>query len=466
MIKNIIKNKNFILFIIFCPILFNFFYNLLNLGIQINEVTSFKTINFLISVIFFTSFFFLGKIIKVIFNFQTISFGIVLFLLSFFIIDKTFLILSKNILFKDLFVITVFLWFVIFAKNIRKIKKIDFTSLIISYGFGFYLLKILNRNITLSTSDFRTSDEKYFWYPNSVNIYEINYFDSLLNNILSSYGLLVAHVHSVLSYLFTLSENFLYFPAYKNIFFLFTLLFIYELKAKNNAKIIFGFFFSIICLTSDWFNYLFFNSILAESVSSYFFGIIIYEILENYKNRTNITIHYFCLGYLYFSKQFLSVFSLIFGIYIIFKNKEKIIHYYLLFFGFLVDLINSYIIETPITWTMYLNNIDTAEANTFDGIKAENIFNIINQFLIDKPVSYFIFVIVVLTLYLTLFKKLKINDLYILIILFNTVFVFLLYIFIWTNVEYESSYRYLLNVLHIIIVYSLNIFDNFLEKEK
>ena len=114
---------------------------------------------------------------------------------------------------------------------------------------------------------------------------------------------------------------------------------------------------------------------------------------------------------------------------------------------------------------MYLNNIDTAEANTFDGIKAENIFNIINQFLLNKPVSYFIFVIVVLTLYLTLFKKLKINDLYILIILFNTVFVFLLYIFIWRNVEYESSYRYLLNVLHVIIVYSLNIFDNFLERK-
>ena len=58
---------------------------------------------------------------------------------------------------------------------------------------------------------------------------------------------------------------------------------------------------------------------------------------------------------------------------VLFNLSTKREHLRLLFFGFLVDLINSYIIETPITWTMYLNNIDTAEANTFDGIKAENI---------------------------------------------------------------------------------------------
>ena len=53
-----------------------------------------------------------------------------------------------------------------------------------------------------------------------------------------------------------------------------------------------------------------------------------------------------------------------------------------------------------------------------------------------------------------------------LIIVLNTIFVFFLYVFIWSNVEYESSYRYLLNIFHIIIFYFLITVDSFLSFKK
>ena len=148
------------------------------------------------------------------------------------------------------------------------------------------------------------------------------------------------------------------------------------------------------------------------------------------------------------------------------KNKERLSYCILLFFGVTIDLFNAFFIDTPITWSMYLNNIDTSEAQTFDGIKFENIINIIKQFIIDRPVAYFIFIILLLSIYSSIKSSFEINTIYLLIIVLNTIFVFLLYVFVWTNVEYESSYRYILKVLHIIIIYALNTFDIFLNKEK
>ncbi len=448
------------------PLLINFIYNNFFENKILNNPNNFKILNFLISILFCISFLIFGKIIKGIFYFDTVSFGVVIFLVSFFIFDKITLILNSNLLFDHLFALVILFWALVFLVNYKKIQIKEILALIASYIISFQSLNMLNKSINLSTIDFLTSDEKYFWYPLSKNIYEVNYYDAIFNNYLSSYGLLIAHIHAVLNKIFSFSSEFLYFPAYKNIFFLLTIFFIFELKNSLNSKIIFSLFFSIIVLTSDWFNYLFFNSLLAESITSYFFGISIYESINDGGKKPSNKIVILCLGFLYFSKQFISIFSIFFGLYILLKNKERLSYYVLLFFGIIIDLLNAIFIDTPITWSMYLNNINTSEAQTFNGIKFENIINIIKQFTIDRPVSYFIFIIFLLSIYSYIQNSFEVKNVYLIIIVLNTIFVFLLYIFIWTNVEYESSYRYLLNVLHIIIIYTLNTFDIFLNKEK
>ena len=81
-------------------------------------------------------------------------------------------------------------------------------------------------------------------------------------------------MNAVLNQLFSYSENFLYLPAYKNLFFFLTIFLIYELPVDKVTKFVSSSIITVIVLTSDWFTYLFFNSLLAESISSYFFGVL------------------------------------------------------------------------------------------------------------------------------------------------------------------------------------------------
>ena len=147
------------------------------------------------------------------------STGIVIFLLSFYIFDKSFLIVSRFIPFKYSFVIVLIGWILfIISKKYSKFKQLN-NSFLFSYIISFSSLNIFNRFLTLAEDNFLTSDERYFWLPVSKNIYEYNLFESLLNSPLPSYGLLIGHMNAVLNQLFSYSENFLYFPAYKNLFF-------------------------------------------------------------------------------------------------------------------------------------------------------------------------------------------------------------------------------------------------------
>ena len=114
---------------------------------------------------------------------------------------------------------------------------------------------------------------------------------------------------------------------------------------------------------------------------------------------------------------------------------------------------------------MYTDSFRSDATTGEGGINFQNIINIIQQFLIDRPMSYFIFIVFMIFLYLFFQSGIYDKDL-LLLILTNTILVFLLYIFVWTNVEYESSYRYLLNIFHIILVFFISTLNIFLNLDK
>ena len=453
------KNKQFLIFLLYSPLLLNLLYNFFieDKSYALNEYEG--ILNTLVGLIFAIFFIQIGKIIKKLLRLHYSSTGIILFLLSFYIVDKSLLIFLRNFSFKNTFIATLIAWIFLFIiKNSAGYKEIIYASL--TYIFSFISLKIINTNIPLATENFLTSDEKYFWLPVSSDIFEGSLITAITNNPIQSYGLLVGHMHAVLNNIFTYSEKFLYLPAYKNLFFFLTIYFISECKSSKESKLVLVIVLTIISLTSDWFTYLFFNSLLAESISSYFFGILVLEILKNKKNSF-VLIN---LGFLYFSKQFISIFSIFIGVYVLYKNKDSLKKYLILFSGILIDLVNSLLIKTPVTWEFYINSFD-ADAATKDGVNFQNIINIIIQFFIDKPMSYFLIISIVMAAYVNYKKGIyEVESLY--IVLLNTFFVFLLYVFVWTNVEYESSYRYLLNIFHIIIFYILITFNNFLSFKK
>ena len=436
----------------------NYLYNFFFVDKSYQNIHTEKLLNFLVALLF--SFFLneVGKALKPLLKVKFNSSGIVIFLLSFYIFDKSFLIISRFFSFKYSFHIVLIGWILfIINKNIKNLSNLR--TLLFSYIISFSSLNIFNRFLTLSEQNFLTSDEKYFWLPVSKNIYEYNLFESLLYNPLPSYGLLVGHMNAVLNQLFSYSENFLYFPAYKNLFFFLTIFLIFELPVGKVTKFVSSSIITVIVLTSDWFTYLFFNSLLAESISSYFFGVLFIELIKN-KEKLNKSL-VLCLGFLYFSKQFISLFAILYGLYYLLIEKKSKFFYGLILYGIIIDFINSLFLKIPITWRMYTDSFRSDATTGEGGINLKNILNIIQQFLIDRPVTYFIFITFLISLFIVWnFGFYERESLF--LILLNTVFVFMLYIFIWTNVEYESSYRYLLNIFHVILLFFVTTLNNFL----
>ena len=201
-------------------------------------IDDYKTIlNTLIGFLFAIFVIQVGKIVQDLLNLYYASTGIVIFLLSFYAFDKSFMTIMKNFSFKTSFSITLICWVVlIFLKYSGSYKNIIYTFL--TYIFSFSVLKLTNLYFSISTNDFLTSDEKYFWLPVSKDIFEVNLFTSIINNPIQSYGLLVAHTHAVLNNFLTYSSGFLYLPAYKNIFFFLTIYFIYENKNSIKSRFI------------------------------------------------------------------------------------------------------------------------------------------------------------------------------------------------------------------------------------
>ena len=452
-------NKSLLLFLFFSPLILNYIYNFFLVDKYHTNIQTEKLVGYFLSFLFSIFLYQTGKKIKEYLNLNFNGTGVVVFLLSFYIFDKLFLILLNNIDSKYSFVFVGVCWitFLIY-KNYK-----DFISLSFFLLITFFSQRLFSNFFTITENEFLTSDEKFFWYPVSKMIYETNLYDALISNPLPSYGLLIAHVHATLNRLISFSENFLYLPAYKNVFYFLTLYFIFELSINQKAKIISSFIFSLIVFTSDWFTYLFFNSLLAESISSYFFGVLFLEISKKIYKINNVAL--LSLSFLYFSKQFISVFSLAIGFYYLYKTKTKLNKYLFMLFGILIDISNSLFLSTSITWRMYIDSFQSDAMTGEGGINFGNIQNIIFQFLIDRSMTYFIFVIFVLFLYLWnksgIYEKDAIS-----IIILNTLMVFLLYVFVWTNVEYESSYRYLLNIFHIILIFYASTVNNFLNLRK
>jgi len=86
-----------------------------------------------------------------------------------------------------------------------------------------------------------------------------------------------------------------------------------------------------------------------------------------------------------------------------------------------------------------------------------NIIKTFNQFFIDKPLSYLVLMFVVLS-FLYMDNISKNYDFYVILIL-NTLFVFILMVFLWSKSDVQSSYRYILNVFYLMIYPLASIID-------
>ena len=88
----------------------------------------------------------------------------------------------------------------------------------------------------------------------------------------------------------------------------------------------------------------------------------------------------------------------------------------------------------------------------------------VQQFLLDKPVTYLILIFLFFVLLRPKNQK-KYFEFY-LLILTNTVLVSLLMVFFWQKSDVQSSYRYLMNIFYLFLYPWSDILDDFFIKEK
>ena len=92
-----------------------------------------------------------------------------------------------------------------------------------------------------------------------------------------------------------------------------------------------------------------------------------------------------------------------------------------------------------------------------------NIRNIYEQFLIDKPTTYIVFGFLIVNI-LSQFRyknESQTDKLLFGFVLLNYILVNLLYISYWRNVEFESSYRYIVSCFHLIFISLIIKFSKF-----
>ena len=461
---NDLKSKNFlILLVLFSPIFYNYFFRLIPRETRNLSLDNPDFINIGLGVLFFLFLLFIGNQIRFSLNLSSLSISIVLYFFSFFIFDNYFLFITRFFNIKFTFLFVNLAWILIFfinkKSNIYKVVAV-FSFMYLFREFGF---ELLYNNFDLSPKTYTVPDETEVWLPVTKNIFANNYFYGLETITHNGYGLLIAYINSISSVIFLKSSSFIFFPFIKNVFYFLTLLFIYEIKGSDLTKLVFSIFLTIVTLNSHWFRYIFFNSMMLESGVSYFFGVIMYSIMDVSSKKEK----YICsllLGFLFFSKQFIAGLAILYLIYLYIKKELDIFALSLGLTSILIAFLNAISLKVDMTWRNYLSFFDSSWTDE-RSYNLENFQNIINQFLIDKPVSYLLFVLVILYS-----LNLKNNYSYFRdfsnLIFFNTFLVFMLYIFIWTDVEYGSSYRYLMNIFHLLIPIYIYSIDNFLGDNK
>ena len=191
--------------------------------------------------------------------------------------------------------------------------------------------------------------------------------------------------------------------------------------------------------------------------------------MTNLSKRRDITNRYLLiisilLGMLVYSKNFLTVTSL-FAIFLIFQLIYKSVFLLLLgLFPLVVSFINNSILKTDVLWAFYLKTSNSENAGIYFNI--ENAIKIIYEYLVDRPISYFTFLVIFFLL--VSYKKLNgdnILKICLLSLIFNSLIIFLLGVFVAQSPEPEHLPRYLILLFYI---YSLTLmygYDEFTNKK-
>ena len=302
-------------------------------------------------------------------------------------------------------------------------------------------------------------------YPNTSKIFEdnlINVFENPIDDLGYWYInlLVLANFYfAFISKIILFNSEFIPLQIVPSTLIVLFILFLREVEIKTNTKYLIMFLNFFILLINDWIRYLLIDSFMQEGVVSLFFVIIFYN-FSKIKNLINVErkILYLSLGFFVFSKLFIGLFIFLLPFLFSKHNSCK-------------DFIKEY-------WTLYLGLLSLIgilirypkpNVNEFPLIiDFSNVPKILMYWVEDSLFMYVILISLLILIFYFVENKYKIPSLQIKLLflsILNFLIIIILYSSLWsTGEEYESSYRYYLQVYYLNFLLIGTTIDKFLAK--
>lgn len=437
--------------IITFPLIFNFLSNLLTSEDYFNFINFFDLTSSALIFLFLLSF---GYLVKLTNNTFTLTFSIILYLISFFLFESIVYIFTTQINLHTTFILVNGLWLIYLFLNLKKKIYVLFPALTFILMRSFNLSQVNE----ISFSKNLTGDVVDVFLPNILKIYENNLYFSLTNTVHEGYPQFMSYLDAVIfklsfgldSYEFGLPTAFVF-------YFLFLLLF-FETQLSFKNKINASLFFSILIFNSAWLQFLFTTSLMNERLASYLFLGILITIFTNSKEQ-NPKLVYFIFSFIFITKQFFSVLLLVcFLAFMASKKYRK--NSFLLLSAFLLRELYHFTYLRGVQKDHHIVQIDIRDTILdiilFRNLSVENIVIILNNLFTDKPATYLVvlfFTTFLLSTILLRSDNTYEENLYLFLSVLNFLFILLLYISVWRDMELESPIRYIYSFIPIYIIY-------------
>jgi len=451
--------KNYFLFLL--PLLINLLNNFNLKKIVINNIGFYDIVSSLILFVFLFSF---GYCFKLVFNYMTITFGIITYIFSFFIFESFVLFFYADINLTLTFFIVNFLWLIFYIIFLEE-KRVIFYMIASYFSMRYFNssnFEMMSLNINL------IGDVYDVFFPNTQMIYETSYKISVMNSpTMAGYPQFMSYIDAFLYKLAYDKENYDFIISNSLVFFWLNLLLFTELRTSKKSRFFIAAIFIILLLNSRWLEFLFVSSLMSERIAGYLLAGILVSIFKIRKTQTSqLYFLFFMLGFIYITKQFFSIIVLI--LFFIFLMSSKYRKYSPLILGaFALQEIAYSTYFTNAKKNYHTTQIDIPDTLQdlilFRDLNLSNFTEIMKNLSSDKPFTYLLLITIgLLCLKLITGKSSYEVKIYIVITVLNLLFIFLLYISAWRNMELESPIRYIYSFL---IFYLLLISNSVLEDE-
>ena len=450
----ILIQKNLLSFLLL-PLFINFSMNVIN-GKDNLILFYFQNGHFLISLcLSFYFYYIFSEYLKISLNLESRILAITYFLTSFFLLEFIFFPLI------DIFPIkTIYYAILIFWISLIIIKTKSYTSLI--HLFGTYGVLVYFNNYYFEKLKYLenytewNSDVPLQWAKITNLISAEGLLYTYGHNPVRGQGLLLSTIQTVIFKINFPMQDFQFIRVNTSLLLFLTCLLFFDLKISRKNKYLISLVFILFVINSDWLSYLMTDSLMLDGLASLFFACFIYK-SEDFVSKTfsiNSSIFFIFFSTLFFSKQFLSTLSLIYIIYLFLFKRNLNTTFGLAVFG-ISGLYSK--IYAPMGNSSSLQDQRSVFDLFFDLIYLRDIeLTVINEifyeFAKDRIALLILFFFLMSNLMPQVFKRNSIENKILLIVFMNTLFILILYVSWWQNVEVQSSYRYFFTCLHLIMI--------------